>query len=422
MKILLASSDFHGGGITSYATELINCYSVKHEFYLMIGETNGYLNKKTFSNIISANMNDLSVENGKKIADAINELNPDVLIISFARIVGLIVPYLNNNIHIISVSHSLRYDESDMAAFNAPYIDKIIALSQYNMEYLQNKFSIKENKKIQVVYNFINPKTNAPSIADKKASTHEPIIVFAGGGAPSKTPELVHAILLRLLKTPARFRFYWLGNTAPPLKKFQLLKKIEQIVPNDPRVIFTGRIPRNEAASILCRANIILTPSRREGCPMALIEAMSSGAIVLTSDYKNGCREIVEDAKCGKVIPHKNIHTFTETILDICNNPSQYEYCYDNSKNYFEQVLSFTAWKDKMDILIYDKNMQHEPRISFSEVEFKKKLSQWKKCSHFNALHMLLFETLYPAVTFFCRYLFSKHYKKISTNENSAHL
>lgn len=409
MKILLASSDFHGGGITSYALELINCYSIEHEFYLMIGETNGHLNRKEFANIIPADMNNLSVENGKKIADTINNLNPDVLIISFARIVGLIIPYLNNNIRIISVSHSLRYNESDIAAFNAPYIDRIIALSQYNKAYLQKKFNITDDKKIQVVYNFINPKTSAPSIAEKKASTHEPIIVFAGGGAPSKSPELVHAILLELLKSTAKFRFYWLGNTAPPLKKFQLLKKIEQIVPNDPRVIFTGRIPRSEAASILCQANIILTPSRREGCPMALIEAMSSGTIVLTSDFKNGCREIVENAKCGKIISHRNIHRFAETILNICNCPSKYEYCYDASRDYFERVLSFSAWKNKMDKLIFETNMQHKPRIQFSENEFKKMLSHWRKCSRFNALHMLLFETVYPAVTFFIKYLYLKH-------------
>ena len=412
MKILLASSDFHGGGITSYALELINCYSVEHEFYLMIGETNGYLNKKTFSNIISANMNDLSVENGKKIANTINKLNPDVLIISFARIVGLIVPYLNNNIRIISVSHSLRYDESDMAAFNAPYIDRIIALSHYNLVYLRNKFSIADEEKIQVIYNFIKPTTVPPSIAEKTASTHEPIIVFAGGGAPSKSPELVHAILLELLKTPTNFRFYWLGNTAPPLKKFQLLKKIEQIVPNDPRVVFTGRISRGEAAFFISQANIILTPSRREGCPMTLIEAMSSGIIVLTSDYKNGCREIVEDAKCGKVISHRSVHEFVNTISDICNNPMRYNYCYDASKNYFERVLSFTAWKDKMNKLIYETNMHHKPRVPFSEEEFKKMVSRWRMCSHFNALHMLLFETLYPAVTFFFRFLFLKRYNR----------
>lgn len=412
MKILLASSNFHGGGITSYALELINCYSIDHEFYLMIGETNGFINEKTFSRIIHANMNDLSIENGKKVTSIINKLNPDVLIISFARIVGLIVPYLNNNIRIISVSHSLRYDESDIAAFNAPYIDRIIALSQYNMAYLRNKFSIADEEKIQVIYNFIKPTTSTPSIAEKKSSTHEPTIVFAGGGAPSKAPELVHAILLRLLKTPANFRFYWLGNTAPPLKKFQLLKKIEQIVPNDPRVVFTGRIPRSEAASIISRANIILTPSRREGCPMTLIEAMSSGTIVLTSDYKNACREIVEDAKCGKIISHRNVHDFVKTILDIYDNPVQYNYCYDASKNYFERVLSFTGWKNKMDKLIHETDMQHKARVPFSKEEFKKTLLRWKRCSRFNALHMLLFETLYPAATFFVRYLFIKHYKK----------
>ncbi|MCR5850754.1 MAG: glycosyltransferase family 4 protein [Bacteroidaceae bacterium] len=411
MKILLASSSFHGGGITSYALELITCYSVVHEFYLMIGETNGYINEKTFTNIISENMNDLSAANAKKVTNTINELNPDVLIISFARVVGLIVPYLNDNIRIISISHSLRYDESDIAAFQAPYIDKIIALSHYNMTYLKDKFKIADEKKIQVVYNFIKPIKALPPIAKKEASTHEPIIVFAGGGAPSKAPELVHAILLKLLKTPTKFRFYWLGDTHPPLKRVQKLKKIEHIVPDDCRVIFTGKIPRNKATSILSQANIILIPSRREGCPMVLLEAMSAGVIVLTSDYENSCREIVEDAKCGKVIPHNDINKFVNTILDISNKPSMYEHCYEAAMNYFEEKLSFEAWKNEMDKLIHETEKQHSPRLSFSNIGYVNILSRWKRCSRFNAIHMLLIETLPSALSFFCRNIYCKHYK-----------
>lgn len=412
MRILLASSSFHGGGITSYALELINCYAVDHEFYLMIKDTNGFVDEKAFPNIIHADMNDLSATNANNVANIINKLNPDVLIVSFACVVGLILPFLNNNIRIITVSHSLRYNEADMAAMNANYTDRIIALSCYNKVYLQDKFGIKDDGKIQVVYNCIKPTADRPSIAEKKASTHEPVIVFAGGGAPTKSPELVHSVLMDLLKTTAPFRFYWLGNTNPPLKKMQFLKKIEQLVPDDPRVIFTGKIPRNEATAILNRANIILIPSRREGCPMTLIEAMSAGVIVVTSDYENGCREIVESAKCGKVLPHRNTKEFTQTILDIISHPTAYDYCYDAAKEYFEKKLSYAAWKDNMDALIHETALRHTPRMSFSKREYEGISARWKRCRRGNSIHMLFHETLPSAVAFFNKNLLGKHYKR----------
>lgn len=412
MRILLASSSFHGGGITSYALELINCYAADHDFYLMIKDTNGFFDEKTFPNIIHADMNNLSTTNANNVAHIINKLNPDVLIVSFACVVGLILPFLNNNIRIITVSHSLRYNESDLAAFNAPYIDQVIALSHYNKVYLREKFRIKEDKKIQVIYNCIKPTTNGPSVTEKKASTHEPVIVFAGGGAPTKCPELVHSVLVDLLKTPAPFCFYWLGNTNPPLKKLQFLKKIEQLVPDDPRVIFTGKIPRSEATTILNQANIILIPSRREGCPMTLIEAMSAGVIVVTSDYENGCREIVESAKCGTILPHKNAKEFTRTLLDIIGNPTAYDYCYDAAKEYFEEKLSYATWKENMDALIHETTLQHTPRTSFSEREYEGIAARWKKCRRNNSIHMLLHETLPSAVVFFYKNLRGKHYER----------
>ena len=412
MRILLASSSFYGGGITSYALELINCYAVDHEFYLMIKDTNGFVDEKAFPNIIHADMSDFSATNANNIVNIINKLNPDVLIVSFACVVGLTLPFLNNNICIITISHSLRYNEADMAAMNAPYTDRIIALSHYNKIYLQDKFGIKDNRKIQVVYNCMKPTAAPPSIAKKKASTHAPVIVFAGGGAPTKSPELVHSVLMDLLKTPNPFRFYWLGNTNPPLKKIQFLKKIEQLVPDDPRVIFTGKIPRSEATAILNQANIILIPSRREGCPMTLIEAMSAGVIVVTSDYENGCREIIESAKCGKILPHKNTKEFTRTILDIISHPTAYDYCYDAAKEYFEKKLSYAAWKDNMNALIHETALQHTQRMSFSKHKYEGIAARWKKCRRWNSIHMLFHETLPSAIAFFCKNLLDKHYKR----------
>lgn len=418
MKILLTSSSFHGGGITSYALEIINNYSTEHEVILMIGETNGFLDEKKISNLIHANMDDLSDENAKRVIKLINDLNPDVLIVSLARVVGLVIPYLNDSIRVISISHSLRYDEADIAAFQAPYIDKIVALSYYNKTYLQKKFKIQDYSKIHVVYNFIMPPTDRISITQKENCTHEPMIVFAGGGAPSKNPELIYSVLLMLLKTSAKFRFYWLGNTNPPLKKLQTLRKIEQLVPNDSRVVFTGRIQRNEATSILRHANIILIPSKREGCPIALLEAMSAGVIALTSDYKNGCREIIESAHCGKIIPHRKKNEYLTTILNIVNNPSNYNHCYKASKKYFEEELSFATWKVKMNELIHDANSSHISRKHFSSTEYKKIRSRWKFYSHLNAIHMLFFETLPSALYFFCRNLYCRHHKH-EPNTNS---
>lgn len=421
MKILLASSSFHGGGITSYALELIKYLSPRHDVTLLVGETNGYL-KECACNVINADLSDYSADNARKVTTIINETSPDLLINSFGVVVGLITPFLNNNIRIITISHSLRYNESDIAAFNTKYIDKCIALSQYNLNYLKKKFAIYENDKLEIVYNFVTPTKETPDIQGKIDSTNEPIIVFAGGAAPTKSPELVHSILLELLKTTYKFKFYWLGDIRPPLKKLQVLRNLKTIVPNDPRVVFTGKIPRKEAASILAKANIILIPSKREGCPIALLEAMSAGVIVLTSDFKNGCREIVEHADCGFVIPHKKISKFVETITNIIQAPEKHNLFYTNSYKYFTKELSYTAWEKNMDKIVYDTNSRHVTRQSFKEDEYAIILKKWKKNSRFNKIHMLIFETLPSATKFFVKNIFCKHYDHHVINKTNLYL
>ena len=131
----------------------------------------------------------------------------------------------------------------------------------------------------------------------------------------------------------------------------------------------------------------------------------SPGRTSSTVSFKNACREIVEDAKCGIIIPHKKNKTFASTIYDIITQPSLYEHFYDRAIDYFEQKLSLTAWKAEMDKLIEEREKQHKPRITFSRNKYIKTTNRWKKCSKFNFIHMFITETLPSALSFWCKYL-----------------
>ena len=156
MKILLCSSSFAGGGITSYAHELINCYSEGNEFSVLIGNDDQNPIIKDGVEVYKYDCSDISFENVSRIVQLINEkIQPDILISSCAKALSIALPYLNNDIKVITVSHSLKYIEADMAAFNYEYTDVVIALSDYNKAYLDKTFSIKDKHKVQGVYNFV---------------------------------------------------------------------------------------------------------------------------------------------------------------------------------------------------------------------------------------------------------------------------
>ena len=160
-------------------------------------------------------------------------------------------------------------------------------------------------------------------------------------------------------------------------------------------------------------ANIFLTPSRREGCPMALLEAMRVGTIPITSDYDNGCKELIRDGYNGFVVPYKDIEGFVIRIIDIISNPDDYVNIYSNSYISFKRQLSFDVWKKKMDTLILHRTFQHAKRkeIFDSKLFFAYKSKQEKMCKY-NMCHLLMFEYLPSAIQFLKYYLNFKVLKR----------
>ena len=412
MKLLLTSSSFLGGGIASYALELIASYADSFDMSVMIGDDSLYPLDCYNVKVYYYDMKDTSEKNAREVLSLINQqLKPDVIINSCARLMSLLVPFLNNEIKVMNVSHSLRYNEADYAGFNSNYVDSVIALSDFNKQYLEKTF--KCNGKIEVVYNFVRELHDQPQLLQKKLKAKTPVIVFSGGGTAAKSPEIIYQIVIKLLKTNLDFKFYWLGRTTPPLKKIQPFYEIRDILPQDPRLIITGHVPREKAMKITNEANIFLTPSRREGCPMALLEAMRVGTIPITSDYDNGCKELIRDGYNGFVVPYKDIEGFVIRIIDIISNPDDYVNIYSNSYISFKRQLSFDVWKKKMDTLILHRTFQHAKRkeIFDSKLFFAYKSKQEKMCKY-NMCHLLMFEYLPSAIQFLKYYLNFKVLKR----------
>lgn len=100
-------------------------------------------------------------------------------------------------------------------------------------------------------------------------------------------------------------------------------------------VKFDGQI--EDMASIYKRASLMISTSETEGLPMVLIEALSFGVPIVSLDYHNGPRDIIENGINGLIAvgdsPDDQTSLMTKQILELIENGSE------------RDRMSFAAWK-----------------------------------------------------------------------------
>lgn len=405
MKILIASSSISlQGGVPSYNKELCRMLNKNNSVHLLVEQD--ICEYSGFEKVYSIPARSLeSVDEVRDLLSKINNEKYDIIINSNSHIISLLAPYLTNNTKLIGTSHSLRYTESDTAGFNTEFVDAIIALSGFNKEYLDNKFPQAKDK-CKVVSNFVSENPRANELRERKKGNNVLSIVYVGGGAPTKSPELVAKIVRRLIKTDLAFKFTWLGLNTPPLKKIQPFQDMLCLLPDDSRLDYRGRVSAEEAAEVIANANIFLSPSRREGCPMSLLEAMSVGVIPISADYNIANKEIIKNGENGFIVSHKSVSQFVELISDIIRNHSDYYSIYDKSYSTFCDSLNYAVWFSKMKDILSAENGNHNDRLKeFDANRYLSDLKKFRRMDKGNRKHMMLHEIIPSALSCFSLYL-----------------
>jgi GalNAc-alpha-(1->4)-GalNAc-alpha-(1->3)-diNAcBac-PP-undecaprenol alpha-1,4-N-acetyl-D-galactosaminyltransferase len=75
-----------------------------------------------------------------------------------------------------------------------------------------------------------------------------------------------------------------------------------------------------DISSYYARSDIFVLPSRYEGCPNALLEAMSHELPVIVTDASTGPLEIVENEVCGLVVPSENPEALANAMERMIND------------------------------------------------------------------------------------------------------
>ena len=174
----------------------------------------------------------------------------------------------------------------------------IITSSQSTKADLMHRYSV-DGKKIRVLYHAADEQFCAPSNEEdllntrKKYNAENGYILHISSMDPrDNTPVAIRAYqkARSIVKIPQKLVIG--GNVDP--KRMGLDKLITEFNLKG-SVIFTGRLPENELVKLYQAADLFIDPSLYEGFGLQVVEAMSCGVPVITSNVTS-LPEIVGDA------------------------------------------------------------------------------------------------------------------------------
>jgi len=100
-------------------------------------------------------------------------------------------------------------------------------------------------------------------------------------------------------------------------ESFECLKKLINDLDLSEEIKFLGN--RNDVPELLSQSDLFILPSRLEGLPLVLLEAMSSKLPVIASKI-SGSSELIEHGKNGLLFESENHLDLAEKILFLYNN------------------------------------------------------------------------------------------------------
>ena len=85
-------------------------------------------------------------------------------------------------------------------------------------------------------------------------------------------------------------------------------------------VEFRAPVPQPELAALYDAATCLVLPSRSEGLPRVVMEAMARGRAVVASDV-GGMRELVVEGVTGRVVPPEDVGALAKALRDVLVDP-----------------------------------------------------------------------------------------------------
>lgn len=207
------------------------------------------------------------------------------------------------------------------------------------------------SKNATIIPNGYNPE-DFFCLPQEMKSKKEKIIGFVGSLIDIKRADFLPVIFYYIKKRIKSAKLYIIGQgylknrISSELKKHGLLNE----------VTFYGNINHKRLGRLYNEMDVLILPSKNEGFPTVIVEALACGVPVVASDCGSN-RETLK--KCGTVVSQDDdfIENFSEAVINILENPISQIEILNFSKNFTWEILV------KKEIDIYKSTLDYQSAV-----------------------------------------------------------
>ena len=189
---------------------------------------------------------------------------------------------------------------------------------------------------VHVVANGIDTDRFRPDGPASDRVTGDPAVVFVGRLVEGKRPGDALAAIERVRETHPDARLFFVGRG--PLRD-DLERRVAKRGLGD-SVAFLGELAHKEMPALYRAADLFVLPSRAEGLPRTVLEALATGTPVVTSDLSQ-IRSIVDGA--GVTVPVGDSEGFASALTELATDAGRYGRYSAQGR---ERVATEHSWAD----------------------------------------------------------------------------
>lgn len=233
------------------------------------------------------------------------------------------------------------------------HCDRVIVLSAYWKRFFQDNLALNN---IVVLFNAVNYEAFSACCTIPQ---HINSFLFLGRlGERKGIYDLVKAVDI-LIKQESRreLKFYFAGDGEVE----EVRKLVKQLDLQD-QIELLGWVGDKQKMEVLLKADTVVLPSYNEGLPVALLEAMAAGKVILSTPV-GGIPDLVSEGINGFLISPGDISGLAASIKHICQHPDEMRVISKNNSRKIEAEYSNIKINEQL-FALYDTILADRGKLS----------------------------------------------------------